>query len=46
MGVQYCAPRTCEKGWLCLTFSKRCALITNTLNGYLLLGNIIGMVMV
>ena len=25
MGVMYIAPRTCEKGWLCLTFSKRCA---------------------
>ena len=41
MGVMYIAPRTCEKGWLCLTFSKRCALTTNTLNGYLLFGNII-----
>ena len=25
MGAQSCAPRTCEKGWLCQTFSKRCA---------------------
>ena len=25
MGAQSCATRTCEKGWLCQTFSKRCA---------------------
>jgi len=25
MGVMYIAPRTCEKGWLGQTFSKRCA---------------------
>ena len=25
MGTLYGVPRTCEKGWLCQTFSKRCA---------------------
>ena len=38
MGAQYCAPRTCEKGWLCLTFSKRC--VTN--NKYTIWGFVIG----
>ena len=46
MGVMYIAPRTCEKGWLCLTFSKRCATNNKYTLGYLLLGNTIKTCMV